>query len=257
MSDGQGQFVWYELMSTDVAAAKAFYGRVVGWGTQDSGVAGMDYTLFTAAGIPVTGLMDLPPDARAGGIPSCWIGYVGVGDVDASVAQATGLGAAVHHAPTDIPGIGRFAAIGDPQGATIALFRWATPMAAPAVPPGTPGHTGWHELMATDWAAAFPFYATMFGWQKAAEHDMGPMGTYQIFSTGGPPVGGMFTKPPAVPVPAWLYYFNVEGIDAAVARVAEAGGQTLNGPMEVPGGSWIAQCRDPQGAMFALVSEKR
>jgi hypothetical protein len=241
-------------MTTDVDAAKAFYGHVVGWGAQDSGAAGVTYTLFTAAGAPAAGMMDLPEAARTSGIPPCWIGYVGVDDVDASVAQATGLGASTHCPPTDIPTIGRFAAIGDPQGATIAMFKWLDKEPARPATAGSAGHVGWHELIATDWQAVFPFYAAMFGWQKDRAHDMGEMGTYQLFSTGEQVVGGMFTRPAAIPVPFWLYYFNVDNIGSAVARVAEAGGQTVNGPMEVPGGNWIAQCRDPQGAMFALVA---
>ena len=87
--------------------------------------------------------------------------------------------------------------------------------------------------------------------------DMGAMGTYQIFAIGGVPCGGMMTKMPQIPHPFWLYYFNVDGIDAAMTRVKKAGGQILNGPMEVPGGSWIAQCIDPQGAMFAMVAPGR
>jgi len=94
-------------------------------------------------------------------------------------------------------------------------------------------------------------------WTKAEARDMGPMGVYQLFATGGAPVGGMVTKPPQVPVPNWLYYFNVDGIDAAAARVTEGGGQVFMGPHEVPGGQWIVQCRDPQGAVFALVALKR
>ncbi len=65
------------------------------------------------------------------------------------------------------------------------------------------------------------------------------------------------TKPPAVPVPCWQYYINVAGIDAAAGRVTQGGGKILNGPHQVPGGSWIAQCSDPQGAMFAMVSATR
>jgi hypothetical protein len=86
---------------------------------------------------------------------------------------------------------------------------------------------------------------------------MGPMGIYQTFATGGPAgaamVGGILTKADAMPVPMWLYYFNVENTGAAVERIKDSGGQVLNGPHQVPGGSWIAQCLDPQGVMFAVV----
>ena len=115
-----------------------------------------------------------------------------------------------------------------------------------------PGRVGWHELLAADWEKAWAFYSELFGWQKA-DTDIGAMGTYQLFSAGGQTIGGMFTKPPTVPVPFWLYYFNVGDIDAAVRRVKAGSGQVLNGPIEVPGGSWIVQCTDPQGAIFALV----
>ena len=126
-----------------------------------------------------------------------------------------------------------------------------------SVAPGGPGHVGSHELYASDWESAFAFYAGQFGWTKATSVDMGPMGTYQLFAAGGDPIGGMMTKPQSMPSPAWQYYFNVGEIDAAVARVTSNGGQVLHGPHEVPGGSWIVQAMDPQGAMFALVAPRR
>ena len=123
--------------------------------------------------------------------------------------------------------------------------------------PGAPGHVGWRELHAGDGPAAFDFYARLFGWTKDEAMDMGPMGVYQLFAAGGQAIGGMMTKTAETPAPYWLYYFNVEAVDAAIARVKAAGGQLLNGPMQVPGGSWIAQCMDPQGAMFAVVGAKQ
>ena len=120
-----------------------------------------------------------------------------------------------------------------------------------------PGHFSWHELFAGELAGAFAFYADIFGWTRDQAIDMGPMGTYQLFATGGAATGGMMTKMPAMPSPFWLYYVNVDAIDAAVARVNKAGGSIVNGPHEVPGGSWIVQCLDPQRAMFALVAPKR
>ncbi|MDR3537416.1 MAG: VOC family protein [Acetobacteraceae bacterium] len=256
MTAPHGAFVWYELMTTDEPAARDFYSHVAGWSAQVTDIAGPPYTLFSVADAPVAGMMDLPADARARGVPPCWVGYVGVDDVDASAAQAKALGGTVHVEPRDIPNVGRFAMIQDPQGASIAVFRFLT--ACPAAPPamGTPGQFGWHELMAVDWTTAFPFYAEMFGWQKSTPVDMGPMGTYQLFAIGGQDVGGMMSKPPAIPVPFWLYYINVANIDDAIARVVDGGGQVLNGPMQVPGGTWIAQCRDPQGAMFAMAGSR-
>ena len=65
------------------------------------------------------------------------------------------------------------------------------------------------------------------------------------------------TKMPQTPAPFWMTYFNVDAIDAAAARVKEAAGTILTGPMEVPGGRWIVQCLDPQGAAFAMLAPQR
>jgi predicted enzyme related to lactoylglutathione lyase len=83
------------------------------------------------------------------------------------------------------------------------------------------------------------------------------MGTYRIFAIDGVPSGGMMNKPAELPVGAWQYYFSVDAIDAAAERVTSNGGEILMGPHEVPGGSWIVQAKDPQGAMFALVAPRR
>jgi predicted enzyme related to lactoylglutathione lyase len=256
MPVSQGRFVWYELMTTDTVAAKAFYGNVVGWGAQDGPVPGMAYTLFTAGGMPVSGLMDQPEDARKIGAPPSWIGYVAVDDVDATAERAKRLGGTIHVPPRDIPSVGRFSVIADPQSAALALFKPLNSCEDQPAEPGTPGRVGWHELLAADWEQALAFYNELFGWQKADAMDMGAMGTYQLFSAGGPAIGGMFTKPPMVPAPHWLYYFTVGDIDAAVERVKAGGGQIHNGPMEVPGGGWIIQAKDPQGAEFALFGKR-
>ena len=136
-------------MTTDMEAAKRFYGKVVGWGTQDMPQPGMQYTLFTVGETPAAGLMNLPDDAKKMGAPPSWIGY-GVADVDASAKKAGRLGGSVHVPSRDIPDIGRFAVIADPQGATISLFRGTNPKPPKPAAPGTPGHAGWHELLAAD-----------------------------------------------------------------------------------------------------------
>jgi hypothetical protein len=256
MADRKGSFVWYELMTTDSAAAEAFYRGVLGWQARDAGMPGIAYTLLSAGDDTVAGLMAMTDAACAAGARPGWTGHVAVSDVDATAAQFKQAGGTIHHAPTDIPGIGRFAIVADPQGAVLALFCAAPEYQNTHAAPTGPGHAGWRELAAADGSAAFPFYAEVFGWTKGDAVDMGPMGTYQIFAGpgGGDALGGMMTKPPSVPVPFWLYYFNVEGIDAAVDRVVAGGGKVLNGPHQVPGGTWIAQCLDPQGAPFALAA---
>ncbi|WP_036302208.1 VOC family protein [Methylobacterium sp. 77] len=256
-----GRFIWYELMTTDLAAAREFYSHVTGWSIADSGMPGIEYSLASSGAAPVGGMMTLPDEVRAMGARPSWMGYIAVADVDAASAQVREGGGTIHRAPDDIPGIGRFCVAADPQGAVFVLFRGdGTPPPAPT--PGTPGHFGWHELHARDWEAAFAFYASLFGWVKTDAVDMGPMGTYQLFGVTGPDggcdgvhTGGMMTNT-QVPAPFWLYYVNVGDIDAAGPRVTARGGQIIAGPHQVPGGAWILHALDPQGAMFALVGPR-
>ncbi len=255
-SRSEGHFTWYELVTTDMEAAKAFYSDVVGWGTQDASMPGMAYTLFTAGEMSVSGLISLPEDARKSGFRPSWIGYVGVNDVDATAARIRELGGVVHVPPREVPDVSRLSIAVDPQMATIAVFRWLNERQEQPVQLDAPGHVGWHELLAADWEAAWPFYGEVFGWQKA-EADAGLAGTYQLFSAGGKTIGGMLTKPATAPIPYWLFYFNVGDIDVAIQRVKSGKGRILNGPIEVPGDRWIAQCTDPQDAIFALVGKRK
>jgi uncharacterized protein len=250
-----GHFAWYELITTDVEAAKAFYTKVIGWGAQDVSMPGRPYFLFTAEEAWVGGLMDLPKGAREMGEKPCWVGYVRVNDVDATAERIKRLGGAVHVPPTDIPNIGRFSVFADSQMATLALLKSLSPEHEQPVNMSAPGRVGWHELLATDSEKALAFYGEIFGWQKA-DTDSGAMGTYQLFSAGGQAIGGMFTKPAIVPAPFWLYYFNIDDIDAAMARVTASGGQIVEGPVELPGGTWVARCTDPQDVVFALEGKR-
>jgi predicted enzyme related to lactoylglutathione lyase len=252
--NGVGRFVWFDLMTTEPAAAIGFYSGLVGWGTQEWTDASMAYTMFANGQTPFGGVMQLPPEARANGAAPHWLAYVAVADVDRTVARATKLGGRVVHTPTDIPSVGRFAVIQDPQGAMIAVYRSLTESADCGPQQPVPGDFCWHELATTDHRAACDFYAELFGWEKHDAMDMGDAGVYQIYGRSGQPLGGMFDKPSEMPgPPAWLSYITVPDVRTAVERVSELGGRVLHGPAEVPGGM-IAQCMDPQGAMFALHS---
>lgn len=256
MPGQHGKFCWYELLTTDTASAEKFYRAVIGWDFEPLGAAGPEpYTILKAGESGVAGLMKLPEEAKAQGARPGWMGYIWVDDVDATAARIAEKGGKVWRQPDDIPNIGRFAIVGDPQGAAFALFKdvGTTEPTPPA--PGSPGTIGWRELMAENWETAFAFYAELFGWTKDAAHDMGPMGTYQLFGIGGETTGGMMTKPADVPAAFWGYYIVVDGgAQAAAERIKANGGTVINGPMQVPGDSWIVQGFDPQGAMFAVVS---
>ena len=250
MSGQASGFIWYELAANDLAAAEAFYTRVVGWTVAPSGQPGMDYRIWSAAGRGVGGLM-----AGAEGMPRGWYGYVRVDDVDACVGRAVAAGGVACMPATDIPGVGRIAMVADPQGAQLYVMA-PQGEAPPAVAPGTPGHGAWHELHTSDPSAALGFYGAVLGWGPMGEMDMGPMGTYRMFGAGESMIGGMMQSA-ALGRPMWLFYIAVEDIDAAMARVSGAGGAILHGPQEVPGGGWILQGRDPMGVAFALVGPRQ
>ncbi len=252
MSKPHGSFTWYELMTQDAAAAADFYGSVVGWTSQQMGGGDIPYTVLQAGQQGVAGILTMPPEAVGPG--PVWIGYISVDDVDAYVEKVVAAGGSLHRPASDIPGILRFAVVADPQGAAFVLFTPFSDAAPPPALPDKPGYTAWRELMATDWESAFGFYSNLFGWTKGAPHDMGPMGTYQLFVDGGETVGGMMTKPAQLPRPFWNFYFRVDSVAAAVDRLKAAGGSVLMGPHQVPSNDWIVQGQDPQGAIFCLLS---
>jgi len=254
MSKYHGKFIWYDVMTTDMRAAEAFYTKAFGWTAKDTG---RSYTLFSAGPVDVGGLMPIPEDAKKRGVPPCWTGYIAVDGVDEYAQRVVKAGGKIQRGPEDIPGIGRFAVVADPHGAVFIIMKGNSAEGPPDAAPDEPGHVGWRELQAGDGKAAFDFYSSLFGWKKANAVDMGKMGVYQTFSTGDAAVGGIMTKMPEAPWPFWLYYFNARAIDAAVASVRKAGGKILLEPMQVPTGQWIAQCADPQAAMFGLLAPKR
>ena len=254
-----GRLAWHELMTTDPKAAESFYAKVVGWTAQPFPGMEPPYTTWMSGQQPVGGLMELPAEARAGGAPPNWLLYVAVADADATVAQARSLGAKVEVGPREIPGVGRFAVLSDPQGAVFAILQPADPAtySGPETVPA-PLEFSWRELATTDREAATAFYVALFGWEKQNANDMGgPVGVYQEFGRPGLPLGGIYTKPPDMPFPpSWLLYAKVTDLQASLAAVKAGGGTVLMEPMEIPGGDSIAQCLDPQGAAFALHQAK-
>ena len=258
MSDDtpRGRFVWYELMTSDPVAAQAFYAQVVGWKAEAWEGGPTPYTMWMNDETALGGVMSLPDEARKQGAPPHWLAYVGTLDVDGTVSRATALGGTLLHGPVDVPKVGRFAVLADPQGAVFAAFR-STGQAPGHDGPWQVGEVSWHELATADPAKAFDFYRDLFGWVATEAMDMAPVGTYQMFGrTKDRAMGGIFKKPAEMPgPPAWLLYVSIDSVDTQSELVKKLGGQVLNGPMDVPGGDRIVQCLDPQGAAFALHSK--
>ena len=255
-------FIWYELMTTDPDSAAAFYGEVVGWkvtGHSDLGAGGgVDYRMIGRDdGGNAGGILGLSPEMIEGGARPCWLGYLHTADVDATVAGIEGDGGKVIMPANDLP-VGRIAMVADPGGAPFYVMTPEPPEGAEGVSsafqaPKNPGHCGWNELMAADPARETRFYTERFGWTLPEPMDMGEYGKYQFVAADGVTVGAIMGLMPGSPAPMWNHYFWVPSIAKAKAAIESGGGTVVNGPMEVPGGDWIVQGLDPQGAMFSLV----
>jgi predicted enzyme related to lactoylglutathione lyase len=255
LADDPRYFAWYELITTDVAGASAFYRDVVGWGTQDASMSKLSYPLFTTGRAPAAGLIELPEEAIRVGARPRWIGYVAVTDVRATVERLRRLGGAVYVPPTDT-NIGMISVVADPYAATFGLVDHRLRV-RPQEPTESSklGRVGWHELLAVDLDKEVEFYCELFGWQKADTDDH-LMEAYLKLSAGGQAIGGVFRKSAEEPIPFWLLYFNVDDLDAAVQRVRAGGGKAFCNEEELPGGLSVAQCADPQGAAFALQGKR-
>jgi uncharacterized protein len=250
-----GRPLWYELMTTDMKAADAFYRIVVGWKSSPFDGAGQPYTMFNrGADASVAGVMTKPDEVKA---PPFWAMYIGVPQLEEAAAQIKRLGGTAHTAVIEVPTVGRMQMMMDPQGAAFYIYE---PARTEQRPEGAPemGDASWHELMTSDAPAAMKFYQQVFGWQPSEVMDMGAAGKYQMFNRPHGMIGGMMNKPPemaSVP-PNWQIYFRVADVRAAAERITANGGKILNGPTEVPGGDWVVSAMDPQGAAFGLHARK-
>lgn len=250
MPNSQGRFAWHELATTDPAAAAAFYSAVTSWTTRPSEFSDT-YTLLTKDRTIEGGVEAIERHPVPGADKPHWMPYVCVYDVDACARQAKTLGGRLCIGPREVPNVGGWAVIADPQGALIGLYEPELKPAPGGAAPGR-GDFSWHELVTTDYKAAFDFYRPLFQWEKTGEFDMGEMGMYVMFGQRGQTYGGMFNRVPDMPPPSWLSYICVDDVDAAAIGIKQAGGTVILGPMEVPGGDRIVQGLDPQGAWFAL-----
>ena len=249
MANSQGRFAWHELATTDPGAAAAFYSRVTSWATQSSEYSD-DYMLLLKGDTSEGGIESIERHPIQGAETPHWMPYVCVYDVDACARQVKTLGGQLRVGPREVPNVGCWAVISDPQGALIGMYEPEV-VEHHGVLPAT-GDFSWHELVTTDYDAAFDFYRPLFQWEKTGEYDMGQMGKYFMFGQRGQTYGGIFNRVPEMPPPSWLSYICVDDVDSAASVITQAGGKVILGPMEVPGGDRIVQGVDPQGAWFAL-----
>ncbi|MET0293476.1 MAG: VOC family protein [Phenylobacterium sp.] len=251
MANTQGEFIWYELLGHEPEASARFYQPILGWKAQSAGPEFGDYRILEADGVGVGGLSTCPDPATRPG----WFGYIGVDDVDKTAADVVAWGGAQHVPPTDIPGVGRFAMLADPQGIVFYVMRGASPERSEAFAAEAVGHCRWNELSTPDPVAALEFY-TRLGMQKGDVMPMGEMGDYQFIHAGGMMIGAIMKAAPGAPA-QWNYYFGVDDIDRAAKAVEAGGGRMQQQPMEIPGGEYSMMAIDPQGASVGFVGPRK
>ena len=200
MTTLQGSWIWYELMTTDADASKAFYEAVVpGWAIQTTHAGDAGYGFITNADGEMTGgLLHLNAEVTSHGAIPCWIGYIGVDDVDASVAAIEAAGGKMLMPARDVEMAGRIGMVADCCGAPFYIMT-------PTPPPGGGGSTafsaeknmgrcGWNELMAGNAENATAFYTSLFGWGLAGDMDMGEFGKYQFIAHDNVTIGAIMAQ---------------------------------------------------------------
>ncbi|MBU1755703.1 MAG: VOC family protein [Alphaproteobacteria bacterium] len=255
MTNAHGEWIWFELLTGDPDAAQVFYGEVIGWTARPSGTPGIDYRLLSAPDGEVAGLMKQPEGMADAAV---WLGYVGVDDVDASVAAIGAAGGITQMPATTMPGVGRMAMLTDPQGVPFYVMRGASDEASHAFRQAgetSLGHTVWCELSAPDPDAALSFYRGVFGWGQEGAMPMGELGDYRFLQAGDIGFGALMGVMPGGS-PGWQFYFHVPDIDAAAERLRSGGGTILQEPSQIPGGDYSLVARDPQGGGFGLVGPR-
>ena len=258
-----GGYIWYELMTPDAEASKAFYDAVVGW---DIGPAAEEMGGYRMIGRSdgkfAGGVLPLTAEMQQHGARPGWLGYIYVPDVARSIASIKDAGGQIFMGPHDIPGVGTIAMVADPSGAPFYIMNPTPPANDPDAESDVfstdqPQHVRWNELSSTDQDGAIDFYTRHFGWTQEGAMPMGEMGDYKFIYANGVRIGAVMRKPPQLPVSMWSYYIGVDDIDRAAQAVRDGGGQILHGPMEIPGGEFSLNAMDPQGATFGLVGPRK
>ncbi|MEP3332419.1 VOC family protein [Sedimentitalea sp.] len=256
MTNRDGTPIWYDLMTDAPEAAQDFYGAVMSWTFEaQDGAPGQDYRVVTANdGEGVGGFMKMPDGANMHPI---WQAYFGVPDVDAMAERVKSLGGSIHMDPQDIPGVGRFAYVADPQGATFYLMRGDSDIDSTAFAPQKAGHCSWNELVTSDQKAALKFYSDLFGWEHGGAMPMGEMGHYTFLNHDGGTIGAVMDDFEKNAKPYWNFAMQVTDIDAAKDAVEQSGGTVRMGPNELPDNQgWLIQVTDPQGAKIMFTGPR-
>lgn len=259
MANGDGTPIWYELLSPDPAAARAFYGAVIGWGIDAESVGSEsgagDYRMISTGDGNVGGVMRLTDEMIATGARPRWLFYLNVADVDAKAAEIAAAGGAVLISPWTIPNVGRIALAADPQGVPFYILRPDGTGESTVFDRAGMGKCSWNELVTSDQPSANAFYARLFGWTYPDRMVMpGDRGDYVFVHAADREIGATMPCPGTAQMPGWRFYFRVPDLDASAAAVRAGGGTVVMGSQDIPGGDRILHANDPHDVPFGLVA---
>ena len=240
---------WNDLYSSDTGKATEFYGDLFGWTTFDPGTEYGGYFLFQKDGKVVAGCMHNDGEQ---GMPDMWTIYLNTDDADRTVEAAKANGGQVYLEPMDITQNGRQAMIGDPGGATLGI--WQPGEVKGFEIRGEPGAPAWFELHTRNYGPSVDFYRDVFGWDAHAAGDSDEF-RYTTLGEGESALAGIMDATQFMPEDApaeWSVYFEVENVDATLARAVELGG-TIESPAEDTPYGRLATVLDPTGTRFKLL----
>lgn len=245
-----GMPCWTDLQAGDVAAAKQFYQRLLGWAYHDRPTpTGDTYALALVDSDVVAAIAPRSP-MQPPAAPAVWSSYLAVDSVDAAVAAAGAHGGSVLAPAADIPGSGRMAFVADPAGVPIGLWQAGGRIGADRV--NEPGTLVWNELSTEKLAAALPFYAAVAG-LVATSAQLGDTEYTTLNLTGRPVAGATRPGRPEL-ADRWLSWFGVVNAERAAETARQSGGTVLIEPERLPVGITVT-LRDPQGAVFGVLQD--
>ena len=243
-----GKIIWHDLITDDVDQVKQFYSGVLGWTFEDTTHPnGGSYTLIYSGERYVAGIVQLDDPSNAE--YSRWLPYMSVADVDQAAEFTRAEGGSVAVGPLDLNGVGRAAAIQDPQGAVIGLLRSDHGDPDDSMKTG-PGLVVWNEMLAADDMDAVRFYTALAGLE--AREQKRPNGTYHVLWSQQQKRSGVMQKPADDVEPFWLTHFGVADVNNATRKAAQLGGQVILEPSPEFRNGLQAVVVDPSGAIFAL-----
>jgi len=243
-----GAPVWVDLMTSDQDGARAFYGTLLGWGSEEPNPDFGGYLNFTLGGARIAGCMA----AMEPGMPDVWSVYLATDDIERTVRDAVAHGGQVIVEPMAVGDLGWMAVMIDAGGAAIGAWQSGEHRGFGVI--AEPGAPSWFELHSRDYEASLAFYRDVFGWTLRTESDA-PEFRYTVFDRDDEQHAGIMDASGFLPegVPAhWTVYFGAADTDASVATVTAEGGSVVQAAEDTPYGR-LAAVADPTGAVFRLV----